>query len=103
MKRRMAAVRSLTLVKLLRRMAWRVTTKKISGDSTMFNQDPLVGRCCVVAWWARFGAVVLSSDGEDEFGEGVRDPMPRVGINAEFVMAAVKILDEGVSRADYSR
>ena len=28
--------------------------------------------------------------------------MPRVGINAEFVMAAVDILDEGVSRADHS-
>jgi hypothetical protein len=49
------------------------------------------------------GAAVHSSEGEDEFGEGVWDPMLRVGINAEFVMAAVEILDEGVSRADYSR
>lgn len=100
MKRRMAAVRSLTLVKLPRRMAWRVTTKKISEDFDHVQPGP-AGRA--LSRGARFGAVVLSSDGEDEFGEGVRDPMPRVGINAEFVMAAVKILDEGVSRADYSR
>jgi hypothetical protein len=60
-------------------------------------------RCCVVAWWARLGAAVPSSDGEDEFGEGLRDPMPRVDIKAEFVMTAVEVLDEGVSRADYSR
>ena len=49
------------------------------------------------------GAVVHSSDGEDKFGEGLRDPMPRIDIKVEFVMAAAEILDEGVSRADYSR
>jgi hypothetical protein len=48
------------------------------------------------------GTAVHSSDGEDEFGGGVRDPMPRVDIKAEFVMVAVEILDEGVSRADDS-
>ena len=46
---------------------------------------------------------MLSSDGEGEFGEGLPDPMPRVEIKAEFVMAAVEILDEGVSCADDSR
>jgi hypothetical protein len=40
------------------------------------------------------GAAVLSSDGEGEFGEGFRDPMPRVDIKAEFVMAAVELLDK---------
>lgn len=43
-----------------------------------------------------------SSDGEDEFDEGLRDPMPPVDIKAEFVRAAGEILDEGVPRADYS-
>ena len=42
-----------------------------------------------------------SSDGEGEFGDGLRDPMPRVDINAEFVMSAVGVLDEGVSCADH--
>ena len=60
-------------------------------------------RCCVAAWWAGLSAAVRSSDGEGEFGEGLRDPMPRVGIDAEFIVTAVEILDEGVSRADYSR
>ena len=46
MKRRMAAVRSFTLVKLPRRMAWRVMMpKKIS---TMFSHDPEVGVKCIV-------------------------------------------------------
>ena len=46
MKRRMAAVRSLTLLKLPRRMAWPVMMpKKIS---TMFSHDPLVGVKCRV-------------------------------------------------------
>ena len=48
-------------------------------------------------------AVVHRLDGEGEFGEGLRDAMPRVDIRAEFVMAAVEILDEGVSCADDSR
>ena len=49
-------------------------------------------RCCVVAWWARLGAAVHSSDGEDEFGEGLRDPMPRIDVGGQFVMTAVEIL-----------
>jgi hypothetical protein len=49
------------------------------------------------------GAAVHSSDGEDEFGEGLRDPMPRIDVGGQFVMTAVEILDEGVSRADHSR
>lgn len=58
------------------------------------------GRCCVVVWWAGSGAVVHRLDGEGEFGEGLRDPMPRIDIKVEFVVAAVEVLDEGVSRAD---
>jgi hypothetical protein len=49
------------------------------------------------------GAAVHSSDGEDEFGEGVRDPMPWIDVGAQFVMTVVEILDEGLSHADYSR
>ena len=51
MKRRMAAVRSLTLVKLPRRMAWRVTTKKISEDFDHVQPGPAgraLLRCRVV-------------------------------------------------------
>ena len=32
-----------------------------------------------------------SSDGEDEFDEGLRDLVPRVYIKADCVMAAVKV------------
>ena len=46
MKRLMAAVRSLTLVKLPRRMAWRVMIEK--KTSTRFSQDPEVGVKCRV-------------------------------------------------------
>jgi hypothetical protein len=49
------------------------------------------------------GAAVHSSDGEDEFGEGLRDPMSWFDVGGQFVMTAVEILDEGVSRADHSR
>jgi hypothetical protein len=38
-----------------------------------------------------------------EFGEDFRYPMPRIDIKTEFVVAAVEILDECVSCADYSR
>ena len=40
--------------------------------------------------------LALRSDSEGEFGEGSREPMPWIGIKAEFVAAAAKILDEGV-------
>ena len=30
-------------------------------------------------------AAVHSSDGEDEFGECVRDPMPRIDVDGQFV------------------
>ena len=43
---------------------------------------------------------MLGSDGESECGEGFREPMPRVGIKAEFVVAAVEVLHESVSCAD---
>ena len=72
-----------------------------AGES---DSDPAaLGRCCVVVWWARLGAAVLSSNGESEFGEGSPDLMPWIDIKAEFVMVALEILDEGVSCADYSR
>jgi hypothetical protein len=48
------------------------------------------------------GTAVLSSDGEDEFGESFGDPVPRIDVGGEFIVAAVKILDEGVSNADHS-
>lgn len=57
-------------------------------------------RCRVVGM---VGAAVQSSDGANEFGEGLRDPMPRIDVGGQFVMTTVEILDKGVSRADYSR
>jgi hypothetical protein len=49
-----------------------------------------------------WGVAVQSSDGAGEFGEGLRDPMPRIDVGAKFVMTAVEILDERVSRTDHS-
>ena len=43
------------------------------------------------------------SDGEGEFGKDRRKPMPRVDIDAELVVAAADILDEGMPCADHSR
>ena len=45
--------------------------------------------------------LALRSDSEGEFGEGSREPMPWIGIKAEFVAAAAKILDEGVPGAGH--
>jgi len=38
-----------------------------------------------------------------EFGEPVRDPVPRINVGAKFVVAAVEVLHEGVPCADRSR
>jgi hypothetical protein len=46
---------------------------------------------------------VLCLDGERELGEGCWKPALRVDIHAELVVALAEVLDEGVSRADYSR
>ena len=45
---------------------------------------------------------MLSSDDEGEFGERLWDAAARVDIKAEFIMAAVQVLDKCVSCADYS-
>jgi len=45
---------------------------------------------------------VLGLDSGSEFGEGVRDPVPRIDIGAKFVVAAVEVLNEGVPCADHS-
>jgi hypothetical protein len=47
-------------------------------------------------------AAVLNSNSSGEFGEGVWDPVPRIDIKAEFVVAAVEVLDEGACCADHS-
>jgi hypothetical protein len=46
--------------------------------------------------WARLAAIAPRLDGEGEFGEGRHESMFRVGIRAEFVVAATDVLDEGV-------
>ena len=45
---------------------------------------------------------MLQLDGEGEFGEGHHEPIFRVGIRAELVVATSEVLDEGVSGADHS-
>jgi hypothetical protein len=42
-----------------------------------------------------------SSDGERELGERSREPMPRVNVGGQFVVAAANILDKGVAEADH--
>jgi hypothetical protein len=43
------------------------------------------------------------SDGEGEFGEDRGEPMSRVDMQAEFVVALAEVLYEGVSCADHLR
>ena len=45
---------------------------------------------------------MLGLDSGSEFGEGVRDPVPRIDVGAKFVVAAVEVLNEGVPCADHS-
>ncbi len=50
-----------------------------SGDCAALGVEcTALLRCRVVGKVGLCG--VLSSDGEDEFGEGVRDPMPRIDV-----------------------
>jgi hypothetical protein len=56
-------------------------------------------RCRRVSRW---GAEVLGSNSGSEFGEGMRDPVPRIDVGAKFVVAAVEVLNEGVPCADHS-
>ncbi len=50
----------------------------------------------------RSAAIAPQLDGEGEFGEGRRQPIFRVGIRAEFVMAAAHVLNKSVSGANHS-
>ena len=53
--------------------------------------------------WSGRVTVAPRSDGEGEFGEGRGEPMVRVEVKGEFVVAAAEVLDEGVPRTDHSR
>jgi hypothetical protein len=59
-------------------------------------------RCCVGRMPAGSAVVALCLDGAREFGESHWKPVSRVDIHIEFVVASAEVLDEGVSRADYS-
>jgi hypothetical protein len=50
----------------------------------------------------RLALEALRSEGMGEFGEGSRKSMPRVELNAVFVVAAAEILHERVPGADDS-
>jgi hypothetical protein len=58
--------------------------------------------CCVSGGKTRSTLEALRSEGMGEFGEGSRKPMPRVELNAVFVVAAAEILHERVPGADDS-
>jgi len=45
--------------------------------------------------------LALRSDSEGEFSEGCEEPLPWIGMKAEFVVVAAEVLDEGVPSADY--
>jgi hypothetical protein len=45
--------------------------------------------------------LALRSESEGEFSEGREEPLPWIGIKAEFVVVAAEVLDEGVPSADY--
>ena len=62
----------------------------------------LRGRCCVDRMPAGSAVAVLRLDGAREFSESCGKPVSRIDIHAEFVVASTEVLDEGVSRADYS-
>ena len=46
--------------------------------------------------------VVPSLDGEGEFGEGCWEPVVRVEIEGQFVVAAAQVLHERMSSTDHS-
>jgi hypothetical protein len=40
--------------------------------------------------------LTLRSDSEGEFSEGREEPLPWIGIKAEFVVVVAEVLDDGV-------
>lgn len=59
-------------------------------------------RCCVGRMPAGSAVAVRCLGGAREIGEGCWEPVCRVDIDAELVVASA-VLDEGVARADYLR
>ena len=59
------------------------------------------GHCCFGEEYASITVDCDSSDGERELGERSREPMPRVNVGGQFVVAAANILDKGVAEADH--
>ena len=57
--------------------------------------------CCFGEEYASITVDCDSSDGERELGERSREPMPRVNVGGQFVVAAANILDKGVAEADH--
>ena len=46
--------------------------------------------------------MLCQSDSVGELGDGCREPVPRVDVKAEFIVAAVEILDERMFDTDHS-
>jgi hypothetical protein len=66
-----------------------------------FDHTVLTGHCCFGEEYASITVDCDSSDGERELGERSREPMPRVNVGGQFVVAAANILDKGVAEADH--
>ncbi len=69
-------------------------------DQPELSYTELEGPVALVGGCMASPPVVPSSDDECEFGEGSREAMPGVDVGGKFVVAAAKVLDEAVPRAD---
>ena len=62
---------------------------------------PHLVACCIDGRQDGLGLWRRGSDGVGEFSEDCREPMPRIDIDAEFVVTAAQVLHKRVSRADH--
>ena len=60
------------------------------------------GQCCINGKRVRPVTVVPSLDGEGQFGEGCWEPVVRVEIEGQFVVAAAQVLHKRMSSTDHS-
>jgi hypothetical protein len=79
----------------------RSTRRKSGGYRRPGHGEQFGGHCCFGEEYASITVDCDSSDGERELGERSREPMPRVNVGGQFVVAAANILDKGVAEADH--
>ena len=61
----------------------------------------VVGHCCVDEEGASVTVDCAGLDGERELGEGSCQPLLRINVGGQFVVAAANILDKGMADADH--